>query len=221
MKRLTILAFTLALALAAHAASDSAGAPAIAFTGTTVRVSGITPGGTVVIYGVTLVRVDFADHVERFRNAVSDDDHDGIVTWDIGKTVPQDGMWVAVDATNGQFVVGTPRFGIPVAAPPSQLLRKTAGLVDTFAFDYSSVEAVYIHPGHGVWAVHAYDRGVHDHDSRQGVTAISLADAVSLLPAGETKATEFAPGGVLVAFDLPYFRVFTRRLTGADIGGAR
>ena len=222
VSRLVVGIVSVFLAVSASAASNSAGAPTIAFSGNTVRVSGVTPGATVVVYAVTFVRIDYGDHVLRFQKALTDDDRDGAVVYDVGRDIPQDGVWVAVDATNGQYAIGTPRFGAGVANPQPLPLHKSAGgLVDLFSFGYPSVEALYIHPGHGVWAVHAYSRGKGDHTAQESVTTVSLADAVSLLPAGESKAKEFAPGGVIIAFDLPHFRVFTTRLTGADIGGAR
>lgn len=216
-KTIAALFLTLSLAGGAHAASGESGAPAITFTKTTVRVSGITPGGTVVIYGVTMESIDYGTTVMRYSQVLQDDDHDGIVTYDHRGQIPSDGVWVAVDAQNGQFALSTPKWGLRIADAQVHPLRKNAtGIVDSFAFGYRNVEMLYIHPGHGVWAVSGFDKSV-----RPGMATVSLRDAVSLLPSGEARASEFAPGTTIIAFDLPFFRVTTLHLTGADLGGAQ
>ncbi len=213
------LFLSISLALSASATSGGAGAPAITFTPKGIRVTGITPGGAVLIYAVAMVRADTGDHIERYQQVLHDDDHDGIVTYDHGMPIPTDGVWLAVDVTNGQYAVSSPLYGLKPARPqPQPLHRAASGRVETFALSYPGAEMIYIQPGHGVWAIHGYDRSASDRDSRPGVTGVSLSDAVSLLPSGETRATEFAPGGVIIAFDLPFFQVITMRLTGADIG---
>src|SRR5260221_12034148 len=190
------LFLSISLVLSASADSGGAGAHVITFNKTSIRVSGITPGGTVVIYGVAMVRIDYGDNVMRYSKVLQDDDHDGVVTYDHGALIPTDGVWVAVDATNGQFAVAAPKWGLNVAAPQVLPLRKNgAGAVDSFAFGYRTADMIYIHPGHGVWAVHGYDSSPHP-----GTTTVSLRDATSLLPSGESRATEFVPGGVIVAF---------------------
>jgi hypothetical protein len=208
--------------LGAQAASGGAGAPTISFISNGIRITGITPGGTVLIYAVAMVRVDFNDHLERYQRTLQDDDHDGIVIYDHGKAIPPDGVWIAVDITNGQFAVASPLTGLKTAVAPAKPLHRNAGNhVDTFSFAYPGAEMIYIHPGHGAWAVHGYDGGASDHDTRKGVMGLSVSDAQPILQSGETKATEFVPGGILIVFDLPFFRVTTMRLTGSDIGGAQ
>ncbi len=195
--------FILALlvAIQAHAANGNGGAPVITFSASTVQVSGVTPGGTVVIYGVTMGRNDYTNGLYRFQTALTDDDHDGVVTYDPGQPIPFIGVWIAVDATSGQFAIGAPRRSIlPAARLLTQPFRKNgAGAVDTFSHGYPSLEMLYIHPGGGVWVVHAFDGARTDRDARPGVTGVSLTDAVSLMPKGGTKPQAFAPGGVLIA----------------------
>ena len=214
-----ILAFL--VAFQAHAASG--GAPVITFSATTVQVSGVTPGGTVVIYGVAYGRSNFTNSVTHFRAALTDDDHDGVVTYDAKRRIPPAGVWIAVDTRNGQFVIGAPGHdavrGARRSATPFH--KNAAGVVDTFMHDYPSVEMLYIHPGGGVWVVNTVDGGPLDRDPRSGATGVSLADAQSLMPPGDTRPAAFAPGGVLVAFDVSRFEVLTLHLTGADLAGAQ
>ncbi len=223
MKKQTV-GFILAVfvAIQAHAANGPAGAPKITFSGNTVQVSGVTPGGIVVIYGVAMLRVDYSNALIRFSKALTDDDHDGVVTYDIGRTIPPSGVWIAVDVTNGQFAVAAPWRTLPAAHALAQPFRRNAaGLVDTFSHDYATAEMLYIHPGGGVWVVSAVDNGRNDRDPRPGVTGISIGDAVSLMPQGGAKLSEFVPGGVLIAFDVSRFEVLTLRITGEDLRGAR
>jgi hypothetical protein len=215
--------FILAILMALPAQAAHGGAPVITFGATTVQVSGVTPGGTVVIYGVTFGRRDFTNGLNRVQAALTDDSHKGVVTYDLKDPIPPLGVWVAVDATNGQFAVAAPeRNPLPVARALPQPFRKNgAGLVDTFSHGYFSLEMLYIHPGGGVWVAHAVDGSRADRDARPGVTGVSLGDAVSLMPQGGTKPEAFAPGGVLIAFDMTRFEVLTVRITGADLGGAQ
>ncbi len=219
------VAFILALLVAswAKAANGPVGAPKITFSGNTIQVSGVTPGGIVVIYGVAMGRVNYTNGLNRFKAALTDDDHDGAVTYDVGQPIPPIGVWIAVDATNGQFVIAAPqRSVLPAARSLTQPFRKNgAGLVDTFSHGYASVEMLYIHPGGGVWAGHAFEGSRTDRDPRPGITGVSLSDTVSLMPPGDTKPAAFAPGGVLIAFDISDFEVLTMRITGADLGGAQ
>ena len=71
-----------------------------------------------------------------------------------------------------------------------------------------------------MWVVHAHDQASTDRDPRPGITGVALTDAVALTK-GDTKPSAFAPGGVLIAFDVSRLEVLTVRITGALLGGAQ
>src|SRR5260221_10957258 len=76
------------VALQAHAANGNGGAPVITFTPTTVQVSGVTPGGTVVIYGVAMSRTNYTNSLLHFQAALIYHDHDGVVTYEPKQQIP-------------------------------------------------------------------------------------------------------------------------------------
>jgi hypothetical protein len=213
----------IAAAIAMDALAGGAGHdPQLLFSGNTVQVSGVTPGGGVVLYAATQRRIDYGNTLVRYTRYTKDDDHDGSVTFDLGERPSPIGVWVAIDANTGNFALGAPNHAVAVAhEQPQPFAKNDKGDVDTFTFTYPSLELVYIHPGRGVWSVHATDGGHFDHDKREAVTSVILTDAVSLIPDGEPHASAFSPGGTLVAFDVEQFQAFTLHVTGADLAGAK
>jgi hypothetical protein len=223
MRRLlTGVTIALFVSASAFAAEGSAPSPAIKFSGSRIQVTGVTPGGTVLIYGTAMLYENYGEVLHRYRQVVVDDAREGAVSWDIGRGIPPRGVWIAIDTSNGEIAVGAPGQAVAAARPQAQSLRARSGTItDTFSFTYPFADVIYVHPGHGAWSFHGIDGAPFDRDPRAGVTAVGLEDAISLLPNGEAKPAEFAAGGTLVAIDLSNFHVFAMRIGAADLGGLR
>src|SRR3954447_5554613 len=217
-----VLAFAAALGRPAFA-TPSREAMTLAFHGSIVTASGVTPRTTVVFLGVATLRVNYANALTRFTKTLADDDGDGVVSYDIGRSIPANSDWIAVDSASGEFFIASPRHAAPAPrAQQQQALRKGGdGLVDRFTCDCLSVDMLYIEPRHGVWLVHAVAATPSDHDPREAVTAASLADALQLLPTGEAVPRQFSSGGIVVAFDQNSRSAVTMRITASDLGGDR
>lgn len=187
--------------------------PSVAFDGKLVKASNVTPGAQVVFFAVGLVPMGWESMIVRWSQAVTDEDHDGSVTFDAGREIPCRSIWVAADATNGHYTV---------TAPPNCHLRRAAldpksfrkndkGDLELFLHARPYLDLLYIHPGKGVWAISAADSFPSDADGESnGVTAIALSKAKAL--AGNGTAKDFVPGGVLVAIDLYTMDVVAERL---------
>jgi hypothetical protein len=195
----------------------------VTFGATTVTATGITPGKTALFFGTGRQKDGYFQTLIRYAVSVTDDDHDGAVTLDLGKRVPSMTIWVVVDTTNGQYTMAMPAVAIADEVPlPAHAFRKTHGgsSVDGFAYNHPTLELLYIHPGHGVWTWSAADGRALDQDGPNGVTFISAADGSKV--GGTTEgATEFALGGTMVAVDWYKMQYTVVHLDGAILGGAQ
>src|SRR5436190_23987747 len=62
-----------------------------------VVVSGLTPGGSAVIFGVTFESGDAVPTRLRTATILRDDDRDGVVRYQPQEGIPRIGIWGAVD----------------------------------------------------------------------------------------------------------------------------
>ena len=200
-------------------ATDQTGPPVVTFSGSTVQVSGVTPGGTVVFYGVAMLQINYSSAIGRFKTALTDDDQDGSVTYDIGQTIPPTSLWVVVDVTSGRYAIAGPARTVFAEADlqtTPYTRNAVTGAVDTFVAAYPTVEMVYILPGTGVWSLHSVAGGPVDHGSDSASTTVSIADAAPLVPQSTGQLTQFDAAGILITFDDSNFDVvITQLLAGA------
>src|SRR5258708_9270842 len=127
--RQSFAGFIIALfvSVSAVAAESSAPSPAIKFNGSRVEVTGITPGGSVVIYGTAMLYVNYGDMLHRYQKVVVDDAREGTVSWDIGRPIPPRGVWIAVYTASRETAEGAPCHAFPPAHPqPPPLRPRTA-----------------------------------------------------------------------------------------------
>lgn len=221
--RVFIAVFAAASLHADNTLKPDAAAPILAFDGQMVRASNVTPGGQVVFFAVGLVPTGWQSTVMRWSQLVTDDDHDGAVSYDAGQKVPCKSIWVAAEVTNGHFVVASPP-ECPLQQAPaldSKSFRKNKkGELELFLHARPYLDLLYIHPGKGIWTISAADSYASDADGESnGVTAIALSSARSLV--GDAPPKDFVPGGVLVAIDLYMLDVVAERLDGKTISGVQ
>ena len=211
----------LIIAIAAHAAPPTD--IVVTFGPTSATATGITPGKTALFFATGRQKDGYFQTLIRYAVSVTDDDHDGSVTFDLGKHVPSMTVWVVVDTTNGHYTMAMPTVAIAEEVPlPANAFRKMHGgaAVDGFAYDHPTLELLYIHPGHGTWVWSAADGRALDHDGPNGITLISAADGKKV--GGTTEdAAEFSPGGTMVAVDWYKMQYSVVHLDGAILGGAQ
>ena len=216
---LLLLLLTTQSLRAANAVTPDAADPVLAFEGkTTVKASNVTPGTEVVFFAVGLAPMGWESKMVRWSQAVTDDDRDGVVSFDAGRDIPCRSIWVVADVRNGHFTV---------AAPPACHLRRKPfdkkslrkngkGELELFLHARPYLDLLYVHPGKGAWVISAADSHPTDADGESnGVTAIALSKARTL--SGNGPATDFAPGGIVVAVDLYMLDVVAERLDAQSL----
>src|SRR5260221_1302070 len=95
---------------AASAAADAA-TPQVEFTANGIIARNVTPGAQVVFFGVAGIPVPerYFRRITRWHKAVADNDHDGLVTPDLGQPVPKDSVWLVCELTNDHYTVARPQ----------------------------------------------------------------------------------------------------------------
>ena len=186
----------------------------VTFGANTVTASGITPGASALFFASGRQKNGYDQTLVRYAQTVTDDDHDGSVTFDLGRAVPAMTVWVVVDMTNGHYTLATPKTAVAAEVPPPDApLRRKIGavaVVDGFSFDHPTLELLYINPGLGAWTWSAAD----------GRTLINVADGKKV--GGTTAApTAFVAGGTLVAIDWYKMQYSVVKLDGPTLGRAR
>jgi hypothetical protein len=218
MKQLMLTAVAFAAALSA-AGQGQGKPPSIHFSAHGATISGATPTGRVVLFGVGVQPGGY--YVAPFKwSGVLDCDKDGGATVDFGTDVSQSTIWGVVDVRTGEASLVTPS-GRPV--PQERIspyaLRQHGGTVSEFAFKHPSVDLVYVDPAGGVWTGATSDGSKTDRDGPNGVSTISVDD---LRPLGTTTGTpgQLKPGGRLIAIDAIRMEAISLRLDAAMIGQA-
>jgi hypothetical protein len=167
-------------------AQPIATAPTLAVGPQTIQVQGMTPGGTVVWFGMGLDIVEYSEmRSERQEEAVAD--AQGSATLAFPSAVPPQSVWVAVDLATGAFALGSPpaftpgRFNLATGA----IFSGTGSASDQLADPAGCVHVLLVRPGQGAWAGTIGRGGVNDLSSP---TDASLRFEIQSL-------TPLAPGG--------------------------
>src|SRR5438132_2660632 len=134
---LLILAASTGIALG----QPSGHAPDVRFGQKSLAISGLTPGGRAIVFGVGLQPSGAYSRTFRWSGVVDDTDHDGSVTVDIGRDIPGPTIWCVADATTAAFVVVTPGGrAVPFVSLRPDAFHRRGQSVTQFAFDHSFLD---------------------------------------------------------------------------------
>jgi hypothetical protein len=190
--------------------------PEISFAAKSVAVSGVTPGGKVVWFGVAREISEHTATLVRRDRIVSDDDRDGSVRLDLDRTVPLLSIWVAIDLTTGASAVATPE-GFPLRRlelPSESIHRGGDGESDWVGDTRGFVEVQITRPGAsgGAWGIAVGDGGESDDDGLyDGRLAASLAGLHAVESSPEAPQ-RFSAGDVVIVLDPNRMEISLRRL---------
>jgi hypothetical protein len=153
--RTIVLAVLLGIAGPLSAASLN-----LQFNEQTITVHDATPGARVLLFGVTrdVLRTHpvFVGKIIESQ-FLTDADGDGLVIYDLGKSVPQQGIWVAVDMSSGQYVAAPSPGYEPVVLPLTSDAAKhdNAGQLKKIEWPVSEADLLVVRPGMGAWHLYA------------------------------------------------------------------
>src|SRR5258706_7232233 len=111
----------------------------VTFGPTTVTATGITPGKAALFFATGRQKNGYDQTLIRYAHTVTDDDHDGAVTFELGKPVPAMTVWVVVDITNGHYTLAMPVVAIAEEVPiPGNAFHRAHGraVVDGICLDH-------------------------------------------------------------------------------------
>jgi hypothetical protein len=204
MKYLTPFLLSLLLpVLAAAQAPSGPPAPSIAFAKTSVTVSGITPKGQAVLFGVAreIAEDDVATLVRRSQ-VLTDDDADGIVRFDLDRDVPFRSVWVAVDLATGQFATAAPE-GYPLRQVSwrGSGIERGASRSDRVDDARSFAEVLLVRPGVGAWQLTVGDGSGNDDDGAADGRITAALDRMTPVAGTAPPPARFDPSDVVVLID--------------------
>ncbi len=191
-------------------AQTVAAGPALIFSSQTVQVQGMTPGATVVWFGMGLDIVEYSEmRSERQEAAVAD--AQGGATLTFQAAVPPQSVWVAVDPTTGAFALGSPPAFTPghFNVVPGSIVNGTGSASDQLTDPAGCIHVLLVRPGQGAWAATIGRGGVND---QSNPTDASLRFSIESL-AAITPGAAAAPAR-LAAQDL----LFVARPRTMEIG---
>lgn len=141
------------LALLAWLPAAALGQPGIAFEEGAVRVSGLSPGTSVVVFAASLERPDVYVRVVRRQHLLSDDDRDGEVRLDLPDGVPRHSLWAVVEMATGGVATAVPQ-DAPLRhreTPRGALQHAPGGGIDAVSLPEPLLELLLVRPGVGAW----------------------------------------------------------------------
>ena len=165
VKRWSLVSIGL-LVSAASWAQTPRQSPAITFEDGAAVASGLTPGKSVVWFGVEL-RVDAeytTSRTERYH--VGTVAPDGTARFTLDKPVALRSIWTAVDLDSGAFALAVPQGYrlVQLKNPPCRLGQGAASQSDAILDTRPYLVGLVVRPGAGAWSFAGGDGGQRDED---------------------------------------------------------
>ncbi|MGN6184317.1 MAG: hypothetical protein ACTHQM_11755 [Thermoanaerobaculia bacterium] len=203
MRVLSFLMFILLCAGALNAAQPPANLQ-IELAPARVSMTGVTPGGKVIVFAVTLQSERGMQTLRRFEQVMVDDDRNGIVVLDPNGGVPLRSIWTAVDLASGAKAIRVPAgFDLNDRQIDAREFRKDpAGVLDAFFQEALSLDFLLVRPGAGAWQLRAREGGSRDGDrARDGKLSVVFEDAQPMDTDFGKAPKHLKAGDVLIAID--------------------
>jgi hypothetical protein len=187
-------------------AAGAFGAVSVKFGQNTVQVSGVSPHGSVVINAALHESTGrMYARLNELTQVVSDDDGDGIVTFDLGHPISPRSLWVIVDVTSGTYAIAAPP-GSPVivARHAPMLLQKTdLDAADQIAADHVAMSVLWVRSGPSgtVWRVRAADGGATDEDHHNNGSAVVSTVAFTAIVGHDQPPKKLKKDDLIIVLD--------------------
>lgn len=198
------LASLLFAALGLLAAAESANALTVRVEPQAVVASGVTRGGSAVVFGIAYDVAGAVPTRERIAIVVRDDDQDGVVRYEPPQGVPRIGIWGVVDlATGAAQLSARPGYRlVPFADPLEEALRGERGAgIERLERQSVSAEMLVVRPGAAAWSVSATEGGENDGDGVLNGNLVVPVDRLVALTPGTTAPARLQAGDVVLLID--------------------
>jgi hypothetical protein len=192
------------IAVAAMADSKTQAPPLpVAIAGSKVTVTGATPGGRVVFFGIGRFVKERRVTVRRFDKIVADDNNDGTVVLEIGEKLPWKTVFAAVDLTSGRYGLATmsdfPLMTIEFEKDP---MVANNGQLNKIVFQHKFLDLVVVRPGVGAWGQILADGNKFDDDGKGDGTIVgNVEKSVPVSDDGPPPPKKFEKGDIVVLID--------------------
>ena len=194
--------FVLDLLIAGTAVAQGQPHPRITFADKAVLASGLTPGRTVVWFGVEH-RVDAeysGDMTQRY--AVGTAAADGTARLELAQSPAPRSFWVAVDLDSGALAVAAPD-GYRLAKPrnPARLGAGQGAEADEILDDRPYLMGLTVRPGLGAWSFAGGDGGPRDEDGENNGHLRFALDRLDPLPGSPAAPAKLAGNDLWILVD--------------------
>ncbi|MGE0639227.1 MAG: hypothetical protein AB7G12_06850 [Thermoanaerobaculia bacterium] len=200
----------------AHAAVG-AGEFALTVSGRQIVASGLTSGGQLILLGVQREPIPGSARVGTWVEALTDDDLDGSVIFDLERPAARKSAWAAMDLATGTTATAVgPGFHPDVERPGAEAFEidPVSGEV-LLRLEREILQIIAVRPTAGAWALRAYEGARGDIDgANDGILRFSLGALEPLLPEfGEYPG--LSPSDLIVAIDERTLTIFLVRGSNA------
>jgi hypothetical protein len=177
--------------------------PRLTLDGSTVRVTGATPSGKVVLFGVDrVVAGDDYPTVMVTREIEIDDDKDGAVEHALDHAVPPRHVWIAVDLASGEIDVSLPAdTGQRLVGWRGRGLRLGQGSHDAVEDANAFTELLLVRSSSGAWGGLVQDGGALDEDRTPNGRFAAPIDGLEPVGGSPPAPLTFARGDLVFAVD--------------------
>jgi len=159
VRKVLLLSLPVTVLFFAAAVRASAETLQVSVTDQTISITNATAGGKVVLFSCARVSLERNIGVRNAAVVLSDDDHDGAISYNPPNGIPLRSVWAAVDEISGQIATGS-RAEFPLNVTPIS--------VDTDVSDLSvelpRLIILLVRPGVGAWYATEFDGQEGDHD---------------------------------------------------------
>jgi len=174
----------------------------ISFTNTTVKVTGATANGKVVLVGVALEPRAYHNRLNIFRDVLEDTDGDGIITKDLDNSVFWKAIWGVEDLQTRSYATGHPDRSPGRERPRELTFAPLAnGPITTIAESGELLEFVLVRPSGDVYIAQVVDGGSDDRDGESNGQITASIDSFVLVAGTGTPPDRFNTDDVVFVFD--------------------
>lgn len=204
--------------------------PALAFEEAAVTVSGATPEGGVVVFGMGREWTGYTHHVLRMEHLLTAD-ADGALRWELEEGLMPRSVWAAVDLVTGEYTLASPAgHTLERVEPPAEGLGANARFLE---HEGRYLDLLLVRPASkeggeetaapeetgGFWGIALGDGAGLDRDGE--ADSRMTVDLLDLQPLGDSSVApeRLRPKDVVIGVDPQSLQIYAKRLAdGPDEG---